>query len=132
MAAMISGNGFAHELPKEAMLSGMRYYLEQWRDYCNLITANMSLAAQAHTPKAQKAFEDQIAVDEVNRDRYWLMALDAARNAAPYCHARLQAIALAGDTPDGPYEAVKSILAEIEGMARGQPMVIEHMRDETV
>lgn len=127
MATMISGNVLANILPREVMLDGMRYYFEQWNEFRTLVQANVALAGSAKTEAAGKAFADAIAADEMQRDRYWLMAMDAARNAAPYCHARLQAVVNVGDTPDGPYEAILSILDEIEQVARSQPMItIEH------
>lgn len=92
-------------------------------------------AAYQYEAMAQWAAANMPDSDETRRtirhyenenERNRRMASDEARNAAPYMHARLSAIAMRGDLDIG-NDIVQMLFDEIDKKNREHPMVIEHI-----
>lgn len=79
-------------LPKDVMLSAMRYFEENAIEYSEVLRANMDAEARADTPEARAVLGAAVAAAEGQVDKYLAMAVDVAYKAAPFMHPRLAAL----------------------------------------
>lgn len=84
--------GRRERLPKDVLLSAMRYFEESAIEYSQVLRANLDAAAQAKGPEAQALMEAAVAAAEGQVDKYVSMAADVAFKAAPFVHPRLAAL----------------------------------------
>lgn len=84
--------GRRERLPKEVLLSAMRYFEESAIEYSEVLRANLAAAAQAKGPEAQAILSAAISAAEGQVDKYVSMAADVAFKAAPFLHPRLAAL----------------------------------------
>lgn len=94
-------------LPREVMLQAMRHFFE--------------MALTAHTEVNRLIGEgDQAAAAtaELKFERYMILAGDMAYKAAPYLHARLQAVMLSTPQDRPPASAIAELLKEINATMR--------------
>lgn len=83
--------GRRERLPKDVLMSAMRYFEESAIEYSEVLRANLEAAARAQGPDAQATLAAAVAQAEGQVDKYISMAADVAFKAAPYVHPRLQA-----------------------------------------
>lgn len=120
-------------MPKEVMLSAMRYFADVASQYQAVMSANLMQAAMiAAEHEKSKVYEEAAAAAEQRFTYYLREACDVAYKVAPYCHARL--MGLVNDpavlNTGGGHDLIRGILKEIEDSARALPMVIDHRADE--
>jgi len=84
--------GRRERLPKEVLLSAMRYFEESAIEYSEVLRANLEAAARAEGPDAQAVMAAAVASAESQVDKYVSMAADVAFKAAPFVHPRLAAL----------------------------------------
>ncbi len=84
--------GRRDRLPKEVLLSAMRYFEETAIEYSQVLRANLESAAAAKGPDAQALLNAAISAAEAQVDKYVAMAADVAFKAAPFVHPRLAAV----------------------------------------
>jgi hypothetical protein len=90
MYFMVTGK--RERLPKDVLLSAMRYFEESAIEYSQVLRANLEEAAKADTPEAQALLSAAVAAAEGQVDKYVSMAADVAFKAAPFVHPRLAAL----------------------------------------
>lgn len=79
-------------LPKDVLLSAMRYFEESAIEYSQVLQANIRAAGEAKGPEAQALMSAAVAGAEAQVDKYVSMAADVAFKAAPFIHPRLAAL----------------------------------------
>lgn len=84
--------GRRERLPKEVLLSAMRYFEESAIEYSEVLRANLEAAGRATGPEAQAVMAAAVASAESQVDKYVSMAADVAFKAAPFVHPRLAAL----------------------------------------
>lgn len=84
--------GRRERLPKDVLLSAMRYFEESAIEYSEVLRANLAAAALASSPEAQALMSAAVAAAEGQVDKYISMAADVAFKAAPFVHPRLAAL----------------------------------------
>lgn len=116
-------------MPKDVMLSAMRYFQDAADQYRAVMQANLMEAVKfAGEPAKAEVYENAAAAAEARFTYYLREACDVAYKVSPYCHARLMGVVNdpAALNQGTGYEIIFGILKEIESEARSQPMVIEH------
>lgn len=84
--------GRRERLPKDTLLSAMRYFEECAIEYSEVLRANLEAAGRATGPQAQATMAAAVAAAEAQVDKYVSMAADVAFKAAPFVHPRLAAL----------------------------------------
>lgn len=119
-------------LPKDVMLSAMRYFSEVADQYRSVMNANLGQAAAVAADRAAAEQYERAAADaELTFRRYLMDACDIAYKVAPYCHARLMGMVndpTANMAGTG-FDMLRGILNEIAEHSRGS-MLIEHQPEE--
>lgn len=127
--------GASDLLPKDVMLSAMRYFSDVANQYREVMTANLAAAAQvAAEPEKAAVYEGAAAQAEVRFLTYLRDACDVAYKVAPYCHARLMGVVNdpAANMAGTGFDMLRGILNEIAEHSRSSPMVIEHQPEQTL
>lgn len=84
--------GKRERMPREVLLSAMRYFEETAIDYAGVLRANLQAEAAAETAEARRVLGAAVADAEGRVDKYVAMAADVAMKAAPYLHPKLAAL----------------------------------------
>lgn len=84
--------GKRDRLPKDVLLSAMRYFEESAIEYSQVLQANIRAAGEAKGSEAQALLSAAVAGAEAQVDKYVSMAADVAFKAAPFVHPRLAAL----------------------------------------
>ena len=123
--------GRRERLPRDVMLSAMRYFEENAIDYANVLRQNLLLAGQVDDDDdvSRAAVNTAIAAAEAQVDKYVSMAADVAFKAAPYLHPRLAAMITAQGT-DKSAETLFSMLMRDLDEAGKPARYIDHDPDE--
>ena len=114
-------------LPKDVMLSAMRYFSDVANQYRAVMEANLAEAARNAADRATaQVYEDAAAGAEITFRSYLREACDVAYKVAPYCHARLMGVVNDPNANMGGtgWEMLTGILKEIE--ERERMVVIEN------
>jgi hypothetical protein len=105
--AIVLGKADLTVLPREVMLQAMRHFFE------------MSLTAHAEVNRLIGEGDlPAAATAELKFERYMILAGDMAYKAAPYLHARLQAVMLSTPQDRPPASAIAELLKEINATMR--------------
>ena len=123
--------GRRERLPRDVMLSAMRYFEENAIDYANVLRENMLLAGQVDPDDDlnRAVMTSAIAAAEAQVDKYVSMAADVAFKAAPYLHPRLAAMITAQGT-DKSAETLFSMLMRDLDEAGKPARYIDHDPNE--
>lgn len=124
--------GDRERLPRDVMLSAMRYFERTAMEYMGMLQSNMEaeLAAikSGDVVKIDMAARGVVFAENRLRE-YILMAVEVGYKVAPYVHARLSAIAVA-DASQTPLNAVRQLLKDIDEVGR-HARYIDHDPSET-
>ena len=121
-------------LPREVMLSAMRYFEETAIEYMDVLKANMDAeleAIKANNPILIAQAAQGVAIAENRLREYISMAVDVGYKVAPYCHARLQAVLINAGDGEKPLNAIRQLFADIDEAGRPSRF-IEHDANERV
>lgn len=125
MDYMIAGN--IDLMPRDAMLSAMRYYADRAKEELDLNRANMAIVAK--TPAEAKELQAVVDAGEGRIGYYLDKTVDVAYKVAPYMHPRLAAIAVRGET-SSVMSGLRALLDEIDEESRAEAKTIEHSSRE--
>lgn len=98
-------------LPREVMLAAMRQFFEM------AMTAHAEVTRLLAIPDDDDAKAEAVGM-EGKFEKYLVLAGDMAYKAAPYLHARLQAIHLSTPQDRAPASAIAELLKEINATMR--------------
>jgi hypothetical protein len=112
------------KMPLDVMLEHMRFAQDKAHELTKSFITRVDAAIPKDDPKALAACLEQI-VNMFGELRAWrTLALDAATRAAPYCHPKLNAIAMKINDPEGTRSIVDVNLIAASHVAVSE--VIEH------
>ena len=121
-------------MPKEVMLSAMRYFEEVALEYMGVLRANMDAELEAIKSKDTARMIDAAHGVRYAEDRlreYISMAVDVGYKVAPYVHARLSAILVNPGANDQPLNAIRQLMRDIDEAGR-PARYIDHDASETI
>ena len=121
VARIINGPSDAVEdiTPKQMLLMGMHYHAGAIRD----VTNQLDWLSQQPVTKTTAA---QCNALEAELERLFDKSRDFARDAAPFLHAKLTAIATSQIIGENQVSVLQLLLDEIDEMERSRPIPIEH------
>jgi hypothetical protein len=131
MEAYLLATGHRMRLPKEVMLTAMRYFEETAIDYGEVLRSNLMLSAAAQTDEARAIYEAAIDAAEMRLREYLTQAVDVAYKVAPFVHPRLAALITNPGSEQNPLNAVAMLFKELDEAGR-PPQYIDHDPGEVV
>ena len=126
VARIINGPSDAVEdiTPKQMLLMGMHYHAGAIRD----VTNQLDWLSQQPVTKTTAA---QCNALEAELERLFDKSRDFARDAAPFLHAKLTAIATSQIIGENQVSVLQLLLDEIDEIERSRPIPIEHKPQTT-
>ena len=118
LEAYLLATGHRMRLPKEVMLTAMRYFEETAIDWGEVLKANLIQSATASSPEARAIFDAAVEQAEVRLRENLLLATDTAYKVAPYVHPRLAALITNPGNEQNPLTAVAALFRELDEAGR--------------
>lgn len=123
--AYLLATGHRMRLPKDVMLTAMRYFEETAIDWGEVLRGNLVKSAMAESDEERAVYEAHVAAAENRLREYLTMAVDVAYKAAPYVHPRLAALITNPGNEQNPLNAVAMLFKELDEAGR-PPTYIDH------
>lgn len=121
IVTVINAPGKIKPLPREVMLEGMHWFYGEMTTYSEMVPDLIrDMLNERDEAKADKIAEKLHWVKGEVRTMF-LQAVEIARNAAPYYHAKVTPDRNAGSQDGSPLEWMRLMLQEIDDATRGRP-----------